>query len=336
MVDIFLILSLIATFFASIILVDWWIKKANKVGLVGKDMNKLDKAKVAEVGGLPVLFAFLFGLLIYTGHRTYIQNTPNFHIPILGVISTVLIIGIIGIVDDILGWKLGLRQWQKPLLGLFAALPLMMTNAGISTISIPIIGDLNLGFFYPLIIIPIAITGAANGFNLLAGYNGLEAGQGVIILSIMAYISWIIGNPTVTMIALIMVAALLGFLFFNRYPSKVFPGDTLTYTVGALIAVLAIIGNMEKVALILFIPYFIEVILLFRAGNTSADAFAHVHDDGSLDLKYDKIFDTTHAAIVILKKFKRKVHEKDVVYMVWGWQLLFGILAVVYLYILPN
>ncbi len=50
-----------------------------------------------------------------------------------------------------------------------------------------------------------------------------------------------------------MVGALLAFLWFNWYPAKVFPGDTLTYSVGALVACIAILGDMEKIAVILFI-----------------------------------------------------------------------------------
>jgi len=93
-------------------------------------MHKRGKKKIPEVGGIPVLFGFVFGTMLYTGYRTFINGHTDFNIEILGVIGTICIIGIIGIMDDVLGWKLGLRQYQKPMLCLFSALPLVMTKVG--------------------------------------------------------------------------------------------------------------------------------------------------------------------------------------------------------------
>ena len=61
-----------------------------------------------------------------------------------------------------------------------------------------------------------------------------------------------------------MVGALIGFYIYNKFPAKVFPGDILTYSVGALIAGMAILGNFEKIAVFVFIPYIIETILKSR------------------------------------------------------------------------
>jgi UDP-N-acetylglucosamine--dolichyl-phosphate N-acetylglucosaminephosphotransferase len=170
----------------------------------------------------------------------------------------------LGFVDDILGWKQGLKQWQKPFLTLPVAIPLMVIDAGHHTISVPFFGLVNLGIIYPLIIIPLGILGAANGFNMLAGLNGLEAGMGAIILSTMGYVAFVTGKPWLALIAFCAVSALLAFLTFNKYPSKIFPGDSLTYSIGALIAILAILGDMERIGLFLFIPYFIEFALKAR------------------------------------------------------------------------
>jgi UDP-N-acetylglucosamine--dolichyl-phosphate N-acetylglucosaminephosphotransferase len=100
---------------------------------------------------------------------------------------------------------------------------------------------------------------------MLAGYNGLEAGLGIIILSVMGFVAWQSGLGWVSMLAFCMVFALIAFLKYNWYPAKIFPGDTLTYSVGALIACVAILGNMERIAIILFVPYFITFILKARS-----------------------------------------------------------------------
>lgn len=327
MVDTLLLFSLAITFFLSAVLVRWWIKRAHKAGLTGKDMHKIDRREVAELGGFPVLCAFLFGLFVFLGIRTFFFGNTSFSNELLAVGLTITLLALIGIIDDILGWKIGLRQWQKPVLCILASLPIMVINSGVSHMAIPFFGTMELGIIYALIIIPIAISGAANGFNMLAGYNGLEAGQGIIILGALGFIVWQVqGLSYVAMIAALMIMALLGFLMFNRYPANVFPGDTLTYMVGGTIAIVAIMGNVEKAALILFLPYFVEFLLKLR-GGLKKESFAKVDPDGGLLRPYYKIYGLEHAAIALLQKFKRKVTENDVVISLYCLQILFVSIA---------
>jgi UDP-N-acetylglucosamine--dolichyl-phosphate N-acetylglucosaminephosphotransferase len=182
--------------------------------------------------------------------------------------------------------------------------------------NLPIVGTIDWGILYPLLIVPIGIVGASNAYNLLGGYNGLEAGMGVIILLVLGYVGLQNGKSDASVLALVMVGALLAFLYFNWYPAKVFPGDTLTYSVGALVACVAILGDMEKIAVFLFIPYAIDFILPMRKG-LNVEAFAKVNDDGSLEQPYDKIYDTAHLAIAVLRNIKRKVYERDVVEFIY-------------------
>ena len=72
------------------------------------------------------------------------------------------------------------------------------------------------------------------------------------------------GDTWLSLIALIMIASLLAFYIFNKVPAKVFPGDVLTYSIGSLIASIAILGNIEKIAIWFFIPYILDTILKTR------------------------------------------------------------------------
>ncbi|MCH7535807.1 MAG: glycosyl transferase family 4, partial [Bacteroidetes bacterium] len=65
------------------------------------------------------------------------------------------------------------------------AIPLIVVNAGVSDITLPFIGSVDFGILFPLLIVPIMIIFTTNAFNMLAGFNGLEAGNGIIILSIL-------------------------------------------------------------------------------------------------------------------------------------------------------
>ena len=91
----------------------------------------------------------------------------------------------------------------------------------------------------------MGIVGAAYAYNVLAGFIGVKAGQGLLILGALGVVAFFTWNRLLIIVAFCMVAALLGFLIFNFYPSQVFPGDSLTYAVWGLIATLAILGNFE-------------------------------------------------------------------------------------------
>lgn len=323
-------LCVLISFIATWIITSKWICKAPEIGLLGFDMNKPGRPKVAEMGGICVAFGFCLGMLIYIGLMTFYLQKPD-HVAILSVLCTVLMTCIIGMMDDLLGWKRGLKQWHKPIFTFFAALPIMVINAGHTTMTLPIIGTIDWGIFYPLLIVPIGIVGASNAYNMLGGYNGLEAGMGVIILSVMGYIGLLGGKSDASVLSFVMVGALLAFLYFNWYPAKIFPGDTLTYSVGALVACVAILGDMQKIAVILFIPYVIDFILPMRK-RLKVEAFAKVNADWSLEQPYDKIYDTTHLAIAVLGRFKNKVYERDVVEFVYLLELFFvGIVWLIYL-----
>ncbi|MFC1696816.1 glycosyltransferase 4 family protein [Nanoarchaeota archaeon] len=321
--SIILWLGVLIAFFVTLYTVPWWIKRATKAHISGMDMQKLEKPEVAEMGGIAVLFGFMIGFFYLIAMLTFYIKDENLNLGIfMAAIATIIIISVIGMLDDILGWKIGLKQWQKPLLTMIAAIPLIAVNAGVTSMTLPFIGSINLGLFYPIIIIPLIIAITSNGFNMVAGYNGLESGLGIIILTALGIFLMINNVAYVPLIAFIMVGALLAFWLFNKYPAKIFPGDSFTYQVGALIGVVAIIGNAEKALVILFIPYVIEFLLKLR-GRFKKESFSKVLPDGSLKLKYDGIYGLEHFAVWLLRKIKKKAFEVEVVYFIYAIQLIF-------------
>ncbi len=325
-------LILLFSFFVTLFLTKKWISSAKTANLMGKDMNKPDQPLVPRSGGLIVAIVICFSLLFYIFMKTFpLLGTQFTHIiDVFAITATVLLAGFIGFIDDVLGWKDGLSQLQKVLLTIPIALPLIVINAGVSTINLPILGNVNLQLLYPLLIVPLGVIGATNGFNLLAGYNGLETSMSLIIFATFGFTALIVPDRLwIAFVAFIVYASLLAFLAFNWYPAKVFPGNSFSYAIGALIATLAILGSMEKIALWLFMPYFLEIVLYFRARFIDkmgdVQAFAKPNADGSLELPYEHLYDTTHIAIWVLKKFKDKVYERDVVIFLIVVQILIAV-----------
>jgi UDP-N-acetylglucosamine--dolichyl-phosphate N-acetylglucosaminephosphotransferase len=282
------------------------------------------------MGGVCVVFGFAMGVLFYIGIETFCLQSYGYT-PILAALCTVFMACIIGMMDDLLGWKAGLRQWQKPLFMLFAAMPMMVINAGHTTMTLPLVGSVEWGILYPLAIVPIGIVGASNAFNMIAGYNGLEAGMGVVIFCAMGYVGLASNKIDAAVLSLIMLAALLAFLYYNWYPAKVFPGDSMTYVVGALAACVAILGDMEKIAVILFVPYAIDFFLQ-ATGRFGREAFGRVNEDGSLDRPYMNVYHLTHLAIALLKRVKARVYERDVVLFICGVEALIAVVSI-YVYL---
>lgn len=323
--EIRLLIPVFLGFFVALFSLPAWIKRAKRVGLAGKDMQKVDGKELAEAGGIAVLMGFLSGVLSYIAIKTFYFDSNENLIEIFALLTVILIASSIGFIDDVLGWKIGLNRKSKILFLFFASIPFVVINVGESSMM-----GIELGIIYPLIIIPLGIMGASATFNFLAGYNGLEASQGILILSAMSFIAFRAGQSWLAIVALCMIAPLIAFYFFNRIPARVFPGDILTYSVGALIAIIAILANREKIAVFFFIPYILETILKSR-GKLKKESFAKVNPDGSLEKPYDKIYGLEHLAIYLLKKIKpsKKVYESEVVYLINAFQILIIIIGLI-------
>lgn len=307
----------------------YWISRAKQHGLLITDVQKSPQRKVPYLAGLVVVFGAVVGILFFVASQTFLLSNGSNNVVLLASVASILIALIVGVVDDLLGEKIGLRQYQKPLLTLFAALPILVVNAGQNVMTLPWIGQVSLGNFYPFVVVPLAIIGAANGFNMLAGVNGLEAGMGLIILSTLSYLSWATGKTSAFVVALCLIAAILVFLRYNWFPARILPGNSFTYAVGASIAIVAILGDLERSALILFIPYFIEFFLKLR-GKFQKESLAMPLADGSLKNKYGKWYSLNHVVISLLRGVKGRAREWEVAALLLCFELVFvaAVLAV--------
>jgi UDP-N-acetylglucosamine--dolichyl-phosphate N-acetylglucosaminephosphotransferase len=227
-------------------------------------------------------------------------------------------IALIGIFDDLIGWKTGIRQWQHAVLPIFAALPLMAINIANPALKVPFIGLVDFGILYSILLVPIGITGAANAVNMLGGLNGLEAGLGAIITLTLGIIALIYGKPEAAILCFLMLAALIAFLWFNWYPAKIFGGDSLTLMIGATIGAASIIGDLEKIGILLMIIYFIE--LLIKAKHRfKSECFGIPQENGVL-MANPKGGSLTH---FIMKH--GKFNEKQVVLILLAAQAIVSI-----------
>lgn len=158
---------------------------------------------------------------------------------------------LIGLLDDYLKIRrrpsTGLRPGQKLLwqsamiLGLLTALK----GAGLgTTVRLPW-GDLDPGSLYPLWALVVMLT-SANSVNLADGLDGLAAGVSCILLIGYALILPQLGAaPVLVSFVFLVVGSLLGFLWFNRPPARVFMGDLGSLALGGIMGFLALLTRTE-------------------------------------------------------------------------------------------
>jgi UDP-N-acetylmuramyl pentapeptide phosphotransferase/UDP-N-acetylglucosamine-1-phosphate transferase len=91
-----------------------------------------------------------------------------------------------------------------------------------------------------LIFTIFAITGLANAYNIIDGFNGLSSMVGVITLMGLTYVSYVLGDPLLMYLSLIMAGAILGFFLWNYPRGLIFLGDGGAYLIGFWIALISV------------------------------------------------------------------------------------------------
>jgi len=327
-----LIVASVIAFAVTAVLTPKFIVFNERIGLTGADIHKPTKPRIAESGGAAVLAGALVGSFAFIWVDVFIYGSFGDLPATLAALSTILIAAFIGLFDDLFSLlkkidgktghkRIGLPQWAKPLLTLPAAVPLMAIMAGETSMAMPLFGSVNFGILFPLLLVPLAVVGASNATNMLAGLNGLEAGLGAVLLGSIGTFAALTGRIAAMTIALPLAAALVGFYIWNRYPAKIMPGDSLSYIVGAAVATVAVIGNMERFAVISFTPWFIELILKAR-GCFKSESFGILQMDGSLAPPQKRICSLTHL-VMRLGRF----NEKQVVLIIIGLEVAVSAIA---------
>lgn len=284
------------------VITPWLIPRLKKIGMVGRDLNKPGKPEIAEMGGIAVVVGFFAGVSVLIT----LDGITNIELLYVSL-SAALGAAFVGMMDDLFD----LRQREKAFLPFVLALP--FASAADPYVVFPHVLEVNLGPWM-ILAAAFAVTCAANAANMLEGFNGLGTGLGVIMSITLILLCVIHGRMDGAYLLVPLVGALIAFLYFNKYPSVIFPGDTLMLFVGATIAVAGILSCIQVQTAFLFLPMVVEFFLKMR-GHFRAENYATDSSEGYL--KYDgRIESITH---LIMKHFR--VTEQELVAFVWGIEI---------------
>lgn len=122
---------------------------------------------------------------------------------------------------------------------------------------IPFVGTFEIGWWYILFFI-LTIVATSFSVNETDGLDGLAGGTLMTSFGAYAVIAWSQGKMDLTVLCAVIIGALLGFLWFNINPAKVFMGDTGAMSLGTVLAVIALITNQPLLLLIIGLPFVVE------------------------------------------------------------------------------
>jgi UDP-N-acetylglucosamine--dolichyl-phosphate N-acetylglucosaminephosphotransferase len=272
-----------------------------RAGLSGRDINKKGSKEgekdIPESLGLAPGVVFLvclilFELLHYYDVTTFVHDLARGRLDFSSLsfsgasdawlvdynaaLATICFMLFLGFADDVLDipWRV------KLLLPCLASLPLMTAYSGGTGVVVPkplvtmlhLPSYLELGLIYRIYLVALVIF-CSNSINILAGINGLEAGQTFIIACAVLLHNLIqLAGPAGAVpdirdghlfsayLMLPLAFNTLGLLLFNWYPSQVFVGDTFTYFAGMTLSVAGILGHFSETLLVFFIPQIINFV----------------------------------------------------------------------------
>jgi UDP-N-acetylglucosamine--dolichyl-phosphate N-acetylglucosaminephosphotransferase len=236
--------------------------------IVGIDVHKLNKPEVAQMGGVGLILGVTAGcLLLFFGSGFLGLGFLDYRI--LVFLAVVLLAGLVGVIDDIktLGPKI------KPLLTALACLPILISSWIVQALGLlpvlplaydpgprlPFLGRTRLTLVY-LFVIPFGIAVPANAVNMIDVFNGVMPLTSFLMFAAMLIVSLLMITMGVqdaslgVLLSLVMIGALLAYYNYNRNPARVFAGDTGSLFVGAAFGALAVMGQLEVVAIVALLP----------------------------------------------------------------------------------
>lgn len=240
----YLLIAFILGFIITFILTPIIAKIMKNFNKVGVDIHKLEKPEIPEICGLSILISMILTIAILISLNT--QNVLEY----ISFILAGIIAGMIGLYDDLT--SLGANK--KAILTASACIPILLLGTYNPYPILPFIGGVRLTIIYP-ILLPFALAVPSNAVNMMDVFNGSMIGTCAIISFTMIICLVLVGEIQCALLATALLGCLLAFYIYNKYPARVFSGDTGSLFIGASIGSLAIIGNIEVATVVALFPY---------------------------------------------------------------------------------
>lgn len=304
-----LIMSFVVTMIISIIMIPVVMKAGKQLGIVAhKNKRTVHKVEVPRIGGYAIYISFLIGAVIF------LKTDPQINAILIGG----FLVFFVGLIDDVHD----LSPKTKLIVELIAALIVILY------------GDIYLkGFdFLPSNLLPVIpgiitvlwIVGITNAINLIDGLDGLSSGISIIVLFTISMTSLTSGRTDIASLSLVLAGAIMGFLFYNFHPAKIFLGDCGALYIGFMISVISLLGFGYNVStfftlgapiVVLMVPIMDTLIAIVRR-----------------KINHKKFSEADRAHLHHNLMFKLKLGHRKSVLVLYGVTFLFSLTSYIYLY----
>lgn len=194
--------------------------------------QKVHTKIVPRIGGIAIAIGIFVAALLK------IKNYPNLNIEIYLIFCAIPTF-FIGITEDLT--KIVSVRMRLIFTMLSSLLVVYLLQIHIVKLDIKIIDLLFSIPFFGVLFTTFAITGVANAYNIIDGFNGLSSMIGIITLLAIAYVGFIFSDSLVIYPSLAMIGAILGFFLWNYPRGLIFLGDGGAYLIGFWVAALSIL-----------------------------------------------------------------------------------------------
>jgi UDP-GlcNAc:undecaprenyl-phosphate GlcNAc-1-phosphate transferase len=239
----------ITALLATLLIMPVVIKLAVKINAVDDPgQRKIHETSIPLLGGVAMSLAFI------------ITSVPLVsQIPVMtAFLYGFAIIALTGLADDL--WHL------RPLFKFSGEIISSLVFLVISGTALHSFGDLlgtgevNTGL-YALAISVFCMIGVMNAINMADGLDGLAGGTSLIACVFLAWFSVLSGQPFLTSLLIALMGCVTGFLYYNRYPAKVFMGDTGSLMLGYVLAVICILMVENKLVEVSVAPVSMAIVM---------------------------------------------------------------------------
>lgn len=231
----------------------------------------------------------------------------------------------VGLADDLT--KFG--GIEKPLLGLLTVVPVIALRAYVPFPVLPFVGRVSIRYLYPLLMLA-GFTIYQNAANMLDVYNGLVTGGVIISMLPMVVGAFLLKEAAQGYLGVAFILVLLAFLIRHAYPSKIFPGDSGSFLMGAVFAYYMVISRMEVVGIISSLPmifngfFILSSIRGFKEHGT-LERPVDVLEDFRITARKGKGLPITLARLVASE---RPLTQQQIVHRIWALFALTDALAI--------
>ena len=315
------------------------IQKFSERDLVVVDMYKADKPKIPTNAGLVIIFTSYLTISLIPLLIRFLNLTPFADFDLqdlqqtdLSFLLVVSIFSFYGILDDLVD----IGKNPKLLLPILFSYPLIISSSP-DSLFIPFYGDMDLttsvlgnpqsadhyitrSDLFKITIIPVYVMVVSNLVNMHSGFNGLQSGLSIILLSTLLAKSYLDGTFTNVLPAVAFLGGMLAFWLYNKFPARIFEGNIGSLMFGSVIGCVVVIQEYWWFAFWILLPHIFDFLLFMyiRIRKFPFIKFGNLNEDGSIQAP-------NPLKMKFILPYYFKLSEKEIVYYLYGISLVFCI-----------